>query len=457
MSIFDSKKKKNENTDGFFDYDAYISEKKPNEKSNEKPKDKSEKAVTKAEKSAPESKTTENAETKSENKADKIIEELAEKKALENAPRKEEAKADPAPVKEDKKEEPATAKEPSDEEKKRLENEKEEHPIEEMVEGAPEKELISVSVEDIKSTFRKMEVPEKKEEQKERPKKAVKKSVKSEKPKTEKVEKAEKQEKSKKTEEALDELKNVFDSALDEDINEIAEFSSEPEASEPIVKKSFKRNAYLAIGVIVSALALIGFISAIMGITSIADRIANNTRQKEEFQSIIYPLVITDIPEFEDVTQLSTDSMLNAAIWDILLHGDTDKYSESFENITIPQADVELHATKLFGTKLTFKHRDIGDNILTFYYDSETKSYIVPLTPDYFSYSPVIKNVTKSGDVYSVTVGYLAPSPSWIEERDKASALPEKYVEMKLRKNGDSYIVISCKQINGFEIRENGL
>lgn len=451
MSIFDSKKKKNENTDGFFDYDAYISEKKPNEKSNEKPKDKSEKAVTKAEKSAPESKTAESTETKSENKADKIIEELAEKKALESVPKKEEAQGEPAPV-----------KDTSDEEKKRLENEKEEHPIKEMVAGAPEKELISVSVEDIKSTFRKMEVPKKEEEQKGKPKKSVKKSVKpekpkAEKPKAEKVEKPDKHEKSKKTEEALDELKNVFDSALDEDINEIAEFSSEPEVSEPIVKKSLKRNAYLAIGVIASVLALIGFISVIMGITNIAERIANNTRQKEEIQSIVYPLVITDIPEFEDVTQLSTDSILNAAIWDILLHGDTDKYSESFENITIPQADVELHATKLFGTKLTFKHRDIGDNILTFYYDSETKSYIVPLTPDYFSYSPVIKNVTKNGDVYSVTVGYLAPSPSWIEERDKASALPEKYVEMKLRKNGDSYIVISCNQINGFEIRENGL
>ena len=60
------------------------------------------------------------------------------------------------------------------------------------------------------------------------------------------------------------------------------------------------REVHLAIGVIVSVLALIGFISSVLFVKSIAEGVANNTKQKEEFKSIVYPLVIIDTPEFDE-------------------------------------------------------------------------------------------------------------------------------------------------------------
>ena len=329
-----------------------------------------------------------------------------------------------------------------------------------MAEGAPEKESVSISIEELKSSFMNMPSPEKKEEEK--PKKSLRKSFKLEKSekkaKEEKVKEEQPKPEKKKPEDPLDELKIVFDGALDEDISEIEELSAEPETTsyEPVIKKSFKRNSYLTIGVVVSVLALIGFISSVLFIKGAAESVANNTKQKEEFKSLVYPLVIIDTPQFDDITQLSPDSMINAAIWDIILHGDLEKYPKSYENISIPQADVELHATKLFGKNLTFKHKNVGDVSLTFYYDSETKSYTVPVTPDYFSYSPVIRNVAKNGDCYDVAVGYLAPAPSWAEERDKELAtLPEKYVIMQIKKEDSEYIIVSCKETDEYETRMN--
>ncbi len=480
MSIFDSKKKKNKPDDeGFFDYDAYISgkeeksssdilketdpdklieaiaEKKARDKISEDMKLTEEKKAEEAEKKEiiPEEKVETKAEevktddVKSEEKPSETKEEKSKKKLFQKS-EKADKKQDKKPV-EEKVETP-----------KEITPEIEEQPVPEMIEGAPEKESVSVSIEDIKSSFMNMPSPEKKEEEKS--KKTQRKPFKLE--KSEKTEKKQKEEKpkkvhseKKKADDPFDELKIVFDSALDEDVSEIEEFSSEPETtSEPIIRKSFKRNSYLAIGVVVSVLALIGFVSSVLFVKGIAEGIANNTKQKEEFKSIVYPLVIIDSPEFDDITQLSPDSVLNAAIWDILLHGDISKYEESYENITIPQADVELHATKLFGKNLTFKHRDVGDVSLTFYYNSETKSYTVPVTPEFFSYSPVIRNVAKNGDTYDVAVGYLAPAPSWVEERDKELAtLPEKYVIVKLKKEDNGYIIVSCKETDEYETRVN--
>ena len=480
MSIFDNKKKKSKADDeGFFDYDAYISGKEEKSSSDilkETDPDKLLEAI--AEKKVrdkisediklPEEKKTEEVkkeEIKVEEKVETKVEEVkpeevkAEEKPLEKKEEKPKKKLLKKAEKVDKKQD-KTPIEEKVETPKEITPEIEEQPVPEMIEGAPEKESVSVSIEDIKSSFMNMPSPEKKEEEK--PEKKQRKSFKLE--KTEKPEKKQKEEKpkkvhseKKKADDPFDELKIVFDSALDEDVSEIEEFSSEPETtSEPIVRKSFKRNSYLAIGVVVSVLALIGFVSSVLFVKGIAEGIANNTKQKEEFKSIVYPLVIIDSPEFDDITQLSPDSVINAAIWDILLHGDISKYEESYENITIPQADVELHATKLFGKNLTFKHRDVGDVSLTFYYNSETKSYTVPVTPEFFSYSPVIRNVAKNGDTYDVAVGYLAPAPSWVEERDKELAtLPEKYVIVKLKKEDDGYIVVSCKETDEYETRVN--
>lgn len=250
------------------------------------------------------------------------------------------------------------------------------------------------------------------------------------------------------TKEAVESLKNVIDDALDDENIQSEEI---PDATlpEPIKKtRSLKRNAYFVIGAIVSVLSVIGFIFTVVWTAGFVKDIIDNTKQKEEFAQFIYPVVITDPASFEDNQQISSDVIISAAIWDIILYGDKSKYPNEFGNMTVPQVDVELHATNIFGKGLNFNHRTVGDASLSFYYSPENKSYIVPDSPKYFPYSPLVEEIKKSGDVYSLKVGYISPSPEWLMASKKSSE-PEcdKYMEYVVKKTNNKYTLTAIKEI----------
>lgn len=244
----------------------------------------------------------------------------------------------------------------------------------------------------------------------------------------------------------------ALDEALDEDVAEIAEFSvTSSIEQEPVPKKhTFRRSLYLVVGIIVSFMSVIGFISSVAFVANVIGGVADNTRQKEEFADIIYPLVIVDPAPYEQASQLASETVIGASIWDIILHGDVAKYPEEFGTMAIPQLDVEQHATSLFGSGLTFDHKTIGDAALSFYYTEETKSYNVPVSPTYFPYSPTVENIKRSGNVYTLRVGYISPSPAWLIKNKDQSIVPDKYMEYILTKakgNG-GYTVTSIKDLN---------
>lgn len=256
--------------------------------------------------------------------------------------------------------------------------------------------------------------------------------------------------KKKKSQEQKHETENIFqalDDALDEDVSEIEEVSKTEEVQIPQSKGGFKRKMYFTIGVAVSVMAVIGFIFTINFLVGVAQNIVDNTAQKNEFAKLVYPLVIIDTAPFDTSSQLSSDSVLTAAIWDIILYGDTSKYPKEFDIMTIPEIDVELHATNLLGTGLVFEHRDLGSAEVGFYYDAETKSYTVPVAPKYFPYSPYIESVKKTGENYSLKVGYVSPNPAWLGTDKNEVPTPDKYMEYVVHKNGKNYTVVAIHEV----------
>ena len=253
-----------------------------------------------------------------------------------------------------------------------------------------------------------------------------------------------------KSEKELQELKDALDDALDEDLSDLDEFRDiSDDVSTAVRKPTFKRNIYFATGILVSLMALIVFAFSIAYIVNFIGNIANNTRQKEVFIETVYPLVIADTASFDTVADLSGDTVLTAAIWDIILFEDTSAYTYEFGNVIVPEADVEYHATQMFGEGLTFEHKNLGDITLTFYYNAETKCYIIPVSPQYFSYTPKIEDIRKSGDTYTIMVGYIAPTPSWRLLRHEEEEITAKYLEYTLRKTNSGYIIVSAKEIEG--------
>lgn len=254
-------------------------------------------------------------------------------------------------------------------------------------------------------------------------------------------------------------IRNAFDNALDEDVDEIAELASP--ANEILSGRraaGFKRRLYFVIGIVVSIMSLIGFIFTIIWFSGMVKNVADNTKQKEEFARFIYPVVIIDPAEFDSTASLNSDAIISAAIWDIILYGDTSKYPTTFGNMTVPELDVELHATNIFGNGLQFDHKTLGDAMLSFYYDAGTKSYTIPVSPKFFSYSPLVEEIEKNGNKYTLRVGYVSPSPAWMITDKNSTPLPEKYMNYVVEiNNSKDFTLISITENDEYLGSDDGL
>lgn len=244
-------------------------------------------------------------------------------------------------------------------------------------------------------------------------------------------------------------LKTALDSALDVDVSE-SEDDTEVLKPFPKSRRTRTRTLYFTLGIVVSILSVVGLISSVHFAYDVIYGVVDNSAQKEEFAAYIYPVIIADPPAVDTATQLSSDTVLTAAIWDIILYADKDKYTQEYGNITVPQVDVENHAARLFGSGLRFEHKTLGDIVLPFYYNEETASYMIPVSPQFFPYSPRVEEISRDGDVYILRVGYISPSPAWMVRNDAEEQEADKYMTYTLKKNSNgTYTILSIREAAG--------
>lgn len=258
---------------------------------------------------------------------------------------------------------------------------------------------------------------------------------------------SEKKKPEKKLDESIESIRKMFDNALDEQSEELAELTmAEPEPKMPDLGKGGKRKGYLILGALMMILAVIGLISTVSFTVDKVKAFADNTQQKTEFARFIYPVVICDPAPFGQSVKLRSDTVITAAIWDIILYEDKSKYDSDFDMIIVPELDVEQHAAKLFGTGLSIKHQSILGADVQFYYNEDIKSYRIPANPKYFTYSPYIEDITRVGESYTITVGYVSPTPAWLTLTGDETPKPEKYVNYIVQKRGDEYTLLGIQQ-----------
>ncbi|MCL2055297.1 MAG: hypothetical protein FWG90_12820 [Oscillospiraceae bacterium] len=249
--------------------------------------------------------------------------------------------------------------------------------------------------------------------------------------------------------ESIESIKKMFDAALSEDddeINEITFEESEPEPPPENNPEGMRSKLLYILGVAVTLLTVIGLISTVSFLNGMVKAFADNTKEKNEFARFIYPIVICDPAPFSQTIQLRNDTMITAAIWDVILYADHSKYAAEFDYIIVPEVDVELHAIRLFGPGMSFNHVSILGADVQFYYDEEIKSYYIPSRPRYFTYSPYIKDISRVGERYTLTVGYIAPTPSWLTLSNDEAPTPEKYVEYVVSRRGSEFTLIAVQE-----------
>lgn len=258
---------------------------------------------------------------------------------------------------------------------------------------------------------------------------------------------AEKSEK-KQEKESIENIKKIFDEALDESHEEMAELTEAQAVPDmPLSNpEGLRRKLFYILGIIITILAIVGLFSTVSFAVEKIKNFADNTQQKNEFAKFIYPIVICDPAPFDNTVKLRNDTMITAAIWDIILYEDKTKYEADFDMIIIPEVDVEQHAVSLFGTGLSFEHQPINGADIQFYYDESISSYRVPSNPRYFTYSPYIEEIVRDGEKYTLTVGYVSPTPSWLTLTSDEEPEPEKYVEYVVSKHGDEMSLVAIQQ-----------
>lgn len=211
-----------------------------------------------------------------------------------------------------------------------------------------------------------------------------------------------------------------------------------------------KRRLYTVLGVFFAVFTVIGLIASIkFGMNRFRSFTAGENK-KDSFTDIIYPAVIMDIESFATPTELSSEQVVSAALWSLVMSEEKmSKYEATFDIISVPAVDAEAYAAELFGDKLPeITHTTVGSGELKFYYNEATKSYNVPVNPITFTYEPVITSVSKTDSEYTLVVDYIKELPAWIEDKEGHTSEVSKTVEFKLTEKDGAYTISSMTLLN---------
>ena len=246
---------------------------------------------------------------------------------------------------------------------------------------------------------------------------------------------------------------DVLENALDEDVIELEYVSKSHDETHsyetaPEKNKNKAQTFYIFIGLFFTVMSIIGIVVTAKSLVRFVSNVSDDSKQKQEFAEYIYPVVVADPAAFESVNDLSDEAIIKAAIWDIIIYDDVSKYTrDGSNNMYVPYIQVENHAKSLFGTTNIVHATVAFSQELTFFYDSENRTYKVPVSPQLFPNTPVVREIDKVGERYTLTVDYQEPTPNWELMNTDYTPGIKKTMEYVLTKYNDGYTIISINNV----------
>lgn len=240
-------------------------------------------------------------------------------------------------------------------------------------------------------------------------------------------------------------LTKILDEDTDALLNEKSEKTESDDVSEQKGEKKFKKRLYAILGVVFAVFAVIGIIASVGKGIDLIKSFTSGEVKKDGFTEVIYPAVIMDIESFNNASELTSEQIITASIWSIIMDDEKiSKYSLNAggDTVSISAYDVEAQAVELFGRELPeFVHITLGPVESRFYYDADRGAYNVKVKPIIFTYHPEIKSIVKSGSDYTVTVDYVDERPAWMEKS------VSKSVEFNITEKDDGTYQINSMKI----------
>ena len=199
------------------------------------------------------------------------------------------------------------------------------------------------------------------------------------------------------------------------------------------------------LGLLVILLAIVGVVFIII---TIVNSIVDKSAAKKEatmlkYQSMLAPVVMNDIDDFDDITKANMSQLIEASVWSII-NSDvaTDEYETEEGMILFPADEVEAEYTKLFGTERAIEHQTVTSIGFEFQYDGDRGVYKAPITGVDPTYTPKVLDMSEKSNTIILTVAYLSGT-GWTQadNGDMVAPTPSKYVRVTLRqKDKATYI-----------------
>ena len=222
-----------------------------------------------------------------------------------------------------------------------------------------------------------------------------------------------------------------------------------PVEKEKKVKKAhphFKNRVTAVLGALILVFSIIGFVGTMVTASGWVVSLVQNQKQKDEYAEYIYPLVMLDMPAFEGSESLQPTSVLKCGIWNFILNADTSKYeTDDLGVLVVPQTDIEVYATALFGEGLVFEHQSVGDAESAFSYDSENGMYEI-VGSALFTYYPRVTEISHKDGKTHLRVEYIVPEV-YFGEDDEKNAKASKVMEYILDESSGSRKIVGIETI----------
>ncbi len=199
------------------------------------------------------------------------------------------------------------------------------------------------------------------------------------------------------------------------------------------------------LGFLVIILAIVGIVFIVLTAvnTIVAKREAARVAEMQKFQTMLVPVVMNDISEFDDITKADMGQLIEASIWAIIKSDvATDEYEVEDGMIFYPAEEVEAKFISLFGAEREIEHQTVASSAFEFVYDSEKNAYKAPITGVDATYVPRVLDMTEKSNTVVLTVAYLSGSGFvQADNGDIVDPAPSKYVKVTLREKGKAYYI----------------
>ena len=216
----------------------------------------------------------------------------------------------------------------------------------------------------------------------------------------------------------------------------------------PKDKKPLGRRLTALLGGAFIVFAIIGIISTGTGLVRLVGNIINENSRKNRSEEFLTPIVMLDPVYFDSSAKAGQSFLIQSSIWYLVYNNGTDYYYiDDVGNVAIPASDVEVAATKIFGKGVELVHQSVGDVTNITSYIEDTDTYHLPVSTGYNIYTPIVHDISKSGDTVTLTVGYLPPSPNWGDDR-LVSAKPDKFAYYVVKEDADEMNLIAIKEMS---------